>query len=237
MADDSHWATRLEAFETILQRLTAASEANDTPPTATVESYAEISMTHLGDAHQKVATEALAVLTMCIVKFTAATSNKLGAILTALFQRLADRRAQIRDQANNLLNVSRSAYDPCAVAAALSPRILDIPERMKTALMQYLGVVIPHCGAFFSQPHNTWAFLGRVASVLGCGGSKPSATLTVAGRRVLELVYKTAPHVVLSQIATLPLQQQLLVKKLLESAVPDVDTLVSAAGRAEWNNR
>ena len=38
---------------------------------------------------------------------------------------------------------------------ALSPRILDIPERMKTALMQYMGAVLPSCSLYFSSSQNT----------------------------------------------------------------------------------
>lgn len=60
-----------------------------------------------------------------------------------------------RDQANALLNTTRASYEPNALLAALSPRILDIPERMKTALMQYLGVIVPYCTDYFSVPQNT----------------------------------------------------------------------------------
>jgi hypothetical protein len=202
MSDDAHWETRLKAFETILSRLTAAAESKDaiTISTTSIESFVDSAVNHLGDAHQKVATEALAVLTVCVVQFSSATSSKLGAVLTALFQRLADRRAQIRDQANNLLNITRTNYDPNSILIAMSPRILEIPERMKTALLQYLGAIVPHCLGFFSQPHNTWAFLGRMANILGCGGSKPSATLTVAGRRLLVLVYNVCPQVSLHEV-------------------------------------
>jgi TctA family transporter len=49
------------------------------------------------DPHQKVAAEAISVLSACVEKYTVQTGNKLGVILTALFYRLADRRAQIKD--------------------------------------------------------------------------------------------------------------------------------------------
>ena len=161
---------------------------------------------------------------------------------------------------------------------ALSPRILDIPERMKTALMQYLGAVLPSCSLYFSSSQNTGktppllsfslhhslllttntlllpltsspfypsfllsflfcflsssllfflplflhlllplllplilpssspssnssysllqaSFLVRMANIMGCSGSKPSVTLSVAGRRILELLAKAAPQV------------------------------------------
>jgi hypothetical protein len=54
-----------------------------------------------------------------------------------------------------LLNTTRASYEPNALLAALSPRILDIPERMKTALMQYLGVIVPYCTDYFTVPQNT----------------------------------------------------------------------------------
>lgn len=67
-----------------------------------------------------------------------------------------------RDQANVLLNATRGVYEPNALMGALSPRILDIPERMKTALMQYMGAVLPSCTLFFSSPQNT----GKILVVL-----------------------------------------------------------------------
>jgi hypothetical protein len=74
-----------------------------------------------------------------------------------------------------------------------------------------------------------------MANILGCAGSKPSVTLTVAGRRLLALVGKATPQVMMVQISILPLQQQLILKKLLVSSIPDIDNLVAAAGRADWN--
>jgi hypothetical protein len=40
--------------------------------------------------------------------------------------------------------------------------------------------------------------------------------------------------VVGGQIAALPLQQQLLLKKYLEGSVPDIDSQIMAASREEW---
>ena len=108
-----------------------------------------------------------------------------------------------------------------------------------------------------------------MANILGCGGSKPSVTLTVAGKRLLELVSKAIPQVqgrfvilpdqlvmptftnanvtylsnssftylqlLLGQLAILPLQQQITLKKLLEASIPNIDSLVAAAGRSDWN--
>ena len=45
------------------------------------------------------------------------------------------------------------------------------------------------------SPHYQGTFLSRMANILGCGGSKPSVTLTVAGKRLLELVSKAIPQV------------------------------------------
>lgn len=42
-------------------------------------------------------------------------------------------------------------------------------------------------------------------------------------------------QVLLSQLAALPLQQQSVLKRLLESSIPDIDAQVAAAGRSDWN--
>lgn len=237
MAEDAHWGTRLKVFEAINQRLQRAVSQEGSIPAHFVELVLDLAAAHMGDAHQRVAAEVLAVVGITMEQYSAHGTSRLGAVLTALFHRLADRRTQIRDCANQLLNSVRVAYDPVVVIAAVSPKIPEIPERMKTAVMQFLGVIAPHCGAYFSQPQNTWAFLGRMAAVLGGIGTKPSATLFVAGKRLLELVYNTASSVVVSQIATMPLQQQTCLKRMLENVAPDIDSLVATASRSDWSKQ
>ena len=235
MIDDSYWGTRMMALDSINSKLNKCKMLSDSSiANNVVEAYIEMALAHISDSHQKVATESLQVIRTCIESFIHPAIALLSNILTALFHRLADNRTPVRDQANAILNSVRSSCDAVTIITSLSPKITEIPERMKTAVMQYLVVIVPHCGAYFSQSSNSWAFLGRMANVLGSSGSKPSSNLMLAGKRLLELVYNTAPSVVCCQLASLPLQQQSLLKKLLESAVPDIDMLVLAAGREDW---
>ena len=71
---------------------------------------------------------------------------------------------------------------------ALNPRILDLPERTKTAVVQFLCVVVPHCGRYFEEGKNMWAFLGRMACVLGALGTKPTPALLAAGLETARVV-------------------------------------------------
>lgn len=110
LCEDTHWATRLRGFEIISEKLSKVmsikadvghvedlgSKDSNTVTTAQVESYVDFAVMHLGDAHQRVAVEAMTVLSVCVQAFTVQTVGKLGALLTALFNRLADRRAQIK---------------------------------------------------------------------------------------------------------------------------------------------
>lgn len=87
--------------------------------------------------------------------------------------------------------------------------MLDVPDKAKAALLQFLGAVAPYCSLYFNQPPLARAFLGRLATILGAahaeGGplqhshshshSQAPTTLSVAGRRLLELVYNAAPQV------------------------------------------
>lgn len=41
----------------------------------------------------------------------------------------------------------------------------------------------------------------------------------------------------MNQLVLLPLQQQLLLRKMLEAKVSDIDLQVASAARTEWNNR
>ena len=89
--------------------------------------------------------------------------------------------------------------------------MLEVPDKTKAALLQFLGAVAPYCsevrsGAvrfvfayshrrwflfqYFNQPSLASAFLTRMAALLadpsdGQPGSRPPATLSVAGKRLL----------------------------------------------------
>jgi hypothetical protein len=202
MAEDSQWTSRLKAFESINERLKRAVLTNESLNEIIIDNFIDISIPQIADPHHKVALEAISVLYACISSFSSlVTNHRLGLILISLFQRLADRRQLIRDQSNAILNLIRTQLRPNLIFASLSPRMHEIPDRMKAALMQYLAAITPHCEEFFSQSQNTWSFLSRMAQIIGgtssssSGGSKPSVTVTVAGRRLLELVYKTSPKV------------------------------------------
>ena len=113
MSDDQHWGNRLKSFEIIsgvLNRTHASKNkydngeylgSNDSKEsfntsTANIECIVDAAVNHLGDAHQKVAVEAMTVLGTCVQMYNTQTFAKLGVLLTALFNRLADRRAQIK---------------------------------------------------------------------------------------------------------------------------------------------
>lgn len=199
---------------------------------------------------------------ICPILDSTSAMLKLGYALPALFSRLADRRAKVRDKANEILNNIKAAYDPNILVAALSPRLCEVSDRVRTAVVQFLLTIAALCEPFFRNPvritytcftlkflidffvlllsaciqSNTHQFLSRMAHILGSGGTIiPSTALLLTGKRLLELVYRTAPQVMLSQVAGLPLQEQVIVKKTLSAIVPNIDAAVGAASKVEWN--
>lgn len=101
--------------------------------------------------------------------------------------------------------------------------------------------------------HATSSFLAKMAVVLS---SKPSNTLFVACRRLLELVYKAAPQVkhsnycihsaycelwfffvswqpALLQLCQLSMGQQAVLKKVFETFEPDVEALLASTSRLD----
>jgi hypothetical protein len=109
MCEDSLWSNRLRGFEIINERLNRIlaqrgagggeegyGRESFSASSSNIEGVLDMAVLHLGDAHQKVAVEAMSVLGTCVQSFTAQTLGKLGVLLAALFNRLADRRAQIK---------------------------------------------------------------------------------------------------------------------------------------------
>lgn len=199
LAQDDRWESRQKVFEIIYERLKQVENNSDQLTDALIDTIVDLSVKHIEDSHLKIATEAMQVLQHIIENssFAARSISNLSAIISSLFFRLADRRPTIRDQANNLLNILRQVYDPIVIISALSPKMTEVPTRIRTAVLQFLGAIIPYCEAYFSQSTNTLSFLNRLAVLLGgFGPNKPSVTLTIAGRRLLELLYKAASKVI-----------------------------------------
>lgn len=152
-------------------------------------------ITCLGDSNIRVATLALQVLRVSLSAHSTSTAAKLGSVLPSVFLLLGDKRPHVKEHANELLASVRTAFDPPVITSALCPRIAEVPDRIKTAVLQYLGVTVPYCEAYFSLSSNMSAFLIRMANVLGAQGGKPSATLQASGERLLRLVYNVAKQV------------------------------------------
>jgi hypothetical protein len=235
LAANQHWTQRLQALQEARARLASRSTALIQTDLSTL---LDMTVTFMGDSNSRIASEATDALKLCVLDQTEVTSELIGTrlpvILPTLFARLADRRPAVRDQANDMLNAVRGHHDPVTLMAALAPRLTDVPDKIKTAVLQFLSVIIPHCSAYFIVPTNTSAFLIRMAAVLsGSQNSnvKPTVALSQACRRTLELVYRSSPQTVLHTLVYMPLQQQNLIKSQLESTVKNIHHLVVAAGR------
>jgi hypothetical protein len=233
MLGDSVWNVRLKAAEHIHQQLYGYTMNERSLSLALQEVYVDMATGSVGDVHTKVAVVCMQVLQLCVERLPDVVISRLGNVCVSLFQRLGDRRSNIQSQAQQLLDYIRQHVDSSTLFHNLSPKITEMPDRLRTALFQYLGAIAAHCGSLLNQGSVTGLLLSRLAQVM----NKPSTALLQAGRKLLELIYKTSPQVVTSQLSLMPLQQQNLLRKLLEDKVPDIDILVAAASRAEWNSK
>jgi hypothetical protein len=195
-AGDNLWNVRLEVFESIHQEMESRSMGSVEMSNVRMDAFVELCIAHAGDIHAKVAVECMQTLGLCVERLSDSLSNKLGPLCICLFQRLTDRRASIQSSAQQLLNTIRETFDPALLLQSLSPKVAEVPDRLRTALFQYLGAIVAHCQVYLCVPQQCNMLLQRLANVLGLG-SKPSNTLLLAGKRLLELIYRTAPQVAL----------------------------------------
>jgi hypothetical protein len=178
--------------------ISSSDNSQSTVP-AYLEEFFEMCISHLGDAHQKIVHEAMDTIHDCCKNKNQLVINSLGTLLPSLFFRLADRKPGPRAQANEILDTLRVVYDPVILLSSLSPKVTEMPERMRVAVFQFLITIIPQCEQYFTNSHNTTTFLSRIAGLLGSTGpSKPSSSLLIAGRRLLELSYKVSSKVYFS---------------------------------------
>ena len=263
LLSSAHWTQRLKGFSELRRKLeswtwSAGTGKNTGRPLseAIAGSLLDLLVNHLDDANARVNTQAMECLHNIIADGSNNNNNgetvtqtqilarqklsmvaaRLGTILCPLFCKLGDRRPIIREQANNLLNHLRANLDSVALLAALAPRITEFPDRVKTAALQFLMVIVPHCTDYFCVASNTSMLLQRIAGIMAGYGSKgsqvkPSLALCTAIHRLLELIYRTNPEMVLQQIALMSLQQQNLIKDQLVDVVNDIHALVAHAAR------
>ena len=199
----------------------------------------DTALTHISDLHHKVAIEAIYTIHLCIIYYNIYHSyidNKLGYILVTLFNRLSDRRQVVKDHTNNILILIRDTIPPVIIMTALSPKINEVNERMKTPMIVYINTLIPLCTEYFIQYTYTYTFLTRICYIIqptSNNNTKPTNTLLIQINKTLILLYQTSPISVRSGIANLSLTNQLIVKRMLSTHVPDIDSLVAQAGRGQ----
>ena len=203
----------------------------------------DTALTHISDLHHKVAIEAIYTIHLCMIYYNiyhTYIDNKLDVILITLFNRLSDRRQVVKDHTNNILILIRDTIPPVIIMTALSPKINEVNERMKTPMIVYINTLIPLCTDYFIQYTYTYTFLTRICYIIQptSTNTKPTNTLLIQINKTLILLYQTSPISVRTGIANLSLSNQLIVKRMLSTHVPDIDSLVTQAGRGQeqWNS-
>jgi hypothetical protein len=209
LVSDSHWDKRVEGFEAINSRFTKWLAAFHDPASGTshfppyLEDFLDLCINHLSDSHQKVIGAVVAALeTLCRSKPNPLISHRMSQLLSTLLTRLGDRKASVRSQANDLLDMIRESYDAPHIVAALSLRMAELPERTRLSLVQFIVSLVPLCESYFNIHMNMAAFLNRLVIVLGVGvgafansGHRASSTLLIAGQRLLELLFNVSKDV------------------------------------------
>jgi hypothetical protein len=208
-----------------------SSASSDSSHPSQLEELLDLTIRCLNDSHQKVSADANQVLVTLSTTQNSLLASRLGVLLPFLFNRLNDRKPTIRSQANEMLDSIRSVHDPCALIAILSPRITDVPERTLISIIQFLLTIAPLCASYLSQPHNTAAFLNRMAVALS-SSRRPSSSLILSGQRLLELVYKASTEVFCS-LSFLLLVSEHFSPPLTDCLVANGNTSTAASIRIE----
>lgn len=188
-SEDPQWAERLQAFRALSVQIESESS------NSILHSFLDITIAHLEDASMNVSLICIEILLKCCELHSSIISSKIGSFLPILFLLLGSKHQNVKDQTNKLLNCVRNSFDAITIAESLCPIIAEVPDRVKTAVLQFLGVIVPSCVQYFSIADRTNVFLSRLAIVLGAHGSRPSTSLLAAGNKLLLLVYHLAPEV------------------------------------------
>lgn len=224
LVNSANWENRVKAIHLILNTFVVEEYVNASQDQGEL---IDILLSKFSDLHQKVVFEALSsVLAIVSKSRNPIIASKFSNLLPALFLKCNDIKLAIKSIAQEILDYLKENFDVVAMISVLVSRITEFPERVRLHVFQFLLSIVIKCQSYFEHSQNTYAFLGRMAQVLS-SSNKPSSSCLVAGKRLLELAYKTSPNILLSQISLLPFQQQAVIKGLLESSIPDIGKLVN----------
>jgi hypothetical protein len=164
-------------------------------PLVQISAYLELSAQKLADQNLKCALLAIQILRDAVAAYPELLSPLLGTLMPSVFLLLGDKRPDVKEQANDLLGAIRGGFSPSIIVTALCPRICEVHDRVRTAVLQFIGVAVPFCEEYFLVPSNTLGLLQRLSSVIGSDGGKTSIALQSSCKRLLELVFKAAKQV------------------------------------------
>jgi hypothetical protein len=196
MSEDNSWSVRLKALEEINKRIERAFVNMENLSPQQIDTFLLIASKCHEDTQLKVASEAMKIIKLLLQMYSEKCEDKLNTLLLNAFQQLNDRRASIKDAANEILTLLREKFKPNLIIRPLIHVMMDVPERTKTAVMQYLGVLLPQTDATDEVVLSSLVeLMSKIADMLTLSQPKPSITLTAASKRIVNLLYKINPNV------------------------------------------
>jgi hypothetical protein len=194
LAHDDNPSIRYKACEDINKRVYRAFTTLEPLEISQVEVFLVVGCQCSHDQHLKVAAEGVKIMQCLLEMASESCSSKLPTLLAHIFQVLDDRRASLREAATTLLTLCRRQYPAPTLINALILIVLDLPERTKTALMQFLGVLLSRQGQLLPA-ELAMDLAGKLGDMVTVSQPKPTITFVAASKRVVVMIYKMYPEV------------------------------------------
>eukprot|EP00638_Chattonella_subsalsa_P006523 CAMPEP_0117761760 /NCGR_PEP_ID=MMETSP0947-20121206/17480_1 /TAXON_ID=44440 /ORGANISM="Chattonella subsalsa, Strain CCMP2191" /LENGTH=381 /DNA_ID=CAMNT_0005582829 /DNA_START=42 /DNA_END=1184 /DNA_ORIENTATION=+ len=214
MAENEHWATRLESFQGFMMLL-EEDPASLAGEKANGKAMISLVIQHMLDKHHKVSLAALATLGVLVESSPALLQTSKSDILPKVFTKLADPKPQIRQEANGLLTKLRQTFDISEVCGSICPHLMDFPDKARCGALEFLTTLCPSAPPYLMAPQNLRGLIQRLTSMAHVS-SRGSQMLQESALKLLLALQHMDPRLFEAQIASLPDQAQARAQDVLK---------------------
>jgi CLIP-associating protein 1/2 len=183
----------------------------------------------LGDNHYKVVEKVLHCLQVFIDEFKLQFEPFLERVFSKILLKLTDHKEEIRKLTENTLLIIGNSYTPELLLPVLF-KVLDNPNsKIQLACLEYILYIVPNSYSYLSFASHMRTAITKINSLLS--NKKSGKSIEAVSIALLLSLYGTHSILFLEQVLLLSINEQLTLKKALESRIPNLESELATVSK------
>ncbi len=181
------------------------------------------------DPHYKVVEQCLILLEAMVARYQQAFEPYLERLFVRILVRLADTKETIANSASRLLVSICNNYSGDILIPALLKVLDNSNTKIKLACLEIFLQIMNSCATYLAYPsHMKQCIMKLNAQLVRCSNALDIVAATAAA---LHFLYRISDRTFLEQIASLPLNEQTVLKSALGKHIPNLEGELSKITR------